>query len=139
MKKNYFNEVIKEAKKAYKKNNVPVGAIIVKNNKIIARAYNKKEKTKIATHHAEILAIEKACKKLNTWRLSECKMYVSLEPCLMCKGAIVESRIKEVIYYTKQTKNRIDFVDNVKNTKFVYEMINNDCELMLKSFFESKR
>ena len=91
-----MNEALKEAQKAYKKEEVPVGAIIVKNGKIIARAHNIKETKKNAVGHAEILAIEKACKKLKAWRLLDCEMYVTLEPCSMCAGALINSRIKKV-------------------------------------------
>lgn len=136
---NYFYETIKEAKKAYKRDDVPVGAIIVKKNKIIARAYNKKEKNQIATHHAEILAIEKACKKTRNWHLNDCEMYVTLEPCLMCKGAILESRIKKVTFFLKRKKVMHEVFEKNKTTKFVYKKINDEYELLLKSFFESKR
>ncbi len=139
MEKKYFFEVIKEAKKAYKEDDVPVGAIIVKNNKIIARAHNRKEKNQIATHHAEMLAIEKACKKIGNWHLNDCEMFVTLEPCLMCKGAILESRINKVTFFSKRKKQNINFVEKIKNEKFVYKRINDDCEILLKSFFESKR
>lgn len=135
----YIMMALKEAEKAYRKNNVPVGAIIVRNNGIIARAHNKKEKTNVATHHAEILVIEKACRKLKSWRLNDCEMYVSLEPCLMCVGAILESRIKKVTYCVKRKKNVFIDVEKIKNTKFVYKRINNDAEKMLKSFFKNKR
>jgi tRNA(adenine34) deaminase len=135
----YIMMALKEAEKAYRKNNVPVGAIIVRNNRIIARAHNRKEKTNVATHHAEILVIEKACRKLKSWRLNDCEMYVSLEPCLMCVGAILESRIKKVTYCVKRKKNVFIDVEKIKNTKFVYKRINNDAEKMLKSFFKNKR
>ena len=95
--KEYFmKETLKEAEKAYKKLEVPVGAIIVKDGKIIARAYNQKESKTDTTKHAEILAIQKASKKLKSWRLIDCEMYVTLEPCTMCAGAIIHSRIKKV-------------------------------------------
>ena len=95
--KEYFmKEALKEAEKAYKKLEVPVGAIIVKDGKIIARAYNQKESKTDTTKHAEILAIQKANKKLKSWRLIDCEMYVTLEPCTMCAGAIIHSRIKKV-------------------------------------------
>ena len=84
----YMNIAIKEAKKAYKYEEVPVGAVIVKNNKIVSKAFNKKEKTKNVIKHAEIIAISKACKKLKNWRLDECELYVTMEPCMMCSGAI---------------------------------------------------
>ena len=88
MKEKYSKEIIKLAKIAYKKGEVPVGAIITKNDKILARAYNKIETSKDATMHAEILAIKKASKKLKNWRLNDCEMYVTLEPCTMCSSAI---------------------------------------------------
>ena len=97
MQERFYREIIKLSKKAYKKNEVPVGAIIVKNNKIIAKAYNKIEKNHDVTMHAEILTIKKASKKLKNWRLNECEMYVTLEPCKMCSSAIELSRIKKYI------------------------------------------
>ena len=100
----YIKEALKEAKKALDKEEVPVGAIIVKDGKIIARAHNQKETKKIATKHAEILAINKACKKLNSWRLLDCEMYVTLEPCSMCAGALINSRIKKIYIGTDDLK-----------------------------------
>ena len=91
-----MKEALKEAKKAYDKLEVPVGAVIVKEGKIIARAHNLKETKYDTTKHAEILAIQKASKKLNNWRLIDCDMYVTLEPCSMCAGAIINSRIRKV-------------------------------------------
>ena len=91
----YMKIAIKQANKALKYNEVPVGAIIVKNNKIIAKAYNKKEKSNDSTKHAEIIAISKACKKFKNWRLDDCILYVTMEPCMMCSGAIEQSRIKK--------------------------------------------
>ena len=89
MEEKFMNEALKEARKAYEKLEIPVGAVIVKNGKIISRAHNLKETKQTATAHAEILAIQKANKKLNNWRLIDCDMYVTLEPCSMCMGAIV--------------------------------------------------
>ena len=95
--KNYYmNQALKEAKKAYQKLEVPVGAVIVKDGKIIARAHNQKETKTDTTKHAEILAIQKPSKKLKSWRLIDCEMYVTLEPCSMCAGAMINSRIKKV-------------------------------------------
>ena len=91
----FMREALKEAKKAYGKLEIPVGAIIVKDGKIISRGYNQKEGKKDSTRHAEIIAIQKACKKLNSWRLLDCEMYVTLEPCSMCAGAIIQSRINK--------------------------------------------
>lgn len=89
---------LREAKKAYLKGEIPVGCVIVKDSKVIARAHNKKEEKKDATSHAEILAIKKASKKLNNWRLDDCEIYVTLEPCVMCMGAIMQAHIKTIYY-----------------------------------------
>ena len=97
-KKFFMEEALKQAKKAYNCKEVPVGAIIVKDNKIIAKAFNKREKCQNALYHAEILAINKACKKLKSFRLDECEMYVTLEPCPMCAGAIINARLKKLYF-----------------------------------------
>lgn len=94
----YMKEALKQAKKALAIDEVPVGCVIVLNDEIIARGYNKREKDNLSTAHAEMIAITKACKKLNSWRLEDCVMYVTLEPCVMCAGAIIQSRIKKVVY-----------------------------------------
>ena len=96
MEEKFMDLAIKEAKKAELKDEVPIGAVIVKDGKVIARAHNLMEKTQLATAHAEILAINKACKKLKSWRLDGAEMYVTIEPCSMCAGAIVNARIKKV-------------------------------------------
>ncbi len=101
----------KEAQKAYKKREVPVGAIIVKDGKIIAKAHNLKEKKKSPLAHAEILCIEKACKKINNWRLDDCTMYVTLYPCNMCLGAIKEARINSVVYGA--SRDKITITDDI--------------------------
>ena len=92
----YMKCAIEEANKALNIDEMPVGCVIIHNNKIIGRGYNKKESTGNALMHAEIIAIDEACKNIGDWRLNECEMYVTLEPCLMCMGAIIESRIKKV-------------------------------------------
>ena len=92
----FMDIAINLAKKAYKLKEIPVGALIIKENKIISKAYNTREHSQQAINHAEIIAIKKACKKLKSWRLNECEMYVTLEPCAMCAGAILNSRIKKV-------------------------------------------
>ena len=89
MQEKFMKAAIKEAQKAYDKGEIPVGAVIVKDGKIIARAHNLKELKNDTTKHAEILAIQKASKKLNSWRLENCEMYVTLEPCSMCAGALI--------------------------------------------------
>ena len=142
----YMNIALEQAKKAYKKGDVPVGAVIVKNGKVIAKAYNKKEKNKIATYHAEILAIQKACKKLKTWRLNECELYVTLEPCLMCAGAIIQSRISKVYFSITNSKfgyvSSIDSVLNQNNNHKVeiHEGLGKEkSQEMLMNFFKNKR
>lgn len=132
----YMLKAIQLAEKAYNIDEVPVGAIIVQNHKIIARGYNQKEMKNNCLKHAEIIAIEKACSKLKSWRLDDCVMYVTLEPCLMCKGAIKESRIHQVFYGTKSDFSEllfdnIVFLDNIK--------IQEKCASMLKTFFLKKR
>jgi len=144
---NYMREALKEAKKAYKKLEVPVGAIIVKNEEIIARAHNIKETKKDTTKHAEILAIQRASKKLGAWRLEECEMYVTLEPCTMCAGAIINSRIKKVYIGTKDEKTGACgsvlnlFEDYKFNHKVEYEfdIMQKECEKILKNFFKELR
>ncbi len=98
MEEKYMEIAIKEAKKAMKLGEIPVGAVVVYKNKVIGKGYNKKEKTKNSLMHAEILAINNACKSMKDWRLNECEIYVTMEPCIMCMGAILESRIKTVYY-----------------------------------------
>ena len=101
----YMELALNEAKKAYKIKEVPVGAVIVKDDKVIAKAYNLREKTNNAISHAEILCINKACKKLKAWRLDGCDMYVTLEPCLMCAGAITQARLSKVVIGAMDPKN----------------------------------
>ena len=100
----YMKEAIKQAKKAYALDEVPIGCVIVHNNKIIARAYNRRVTDKSTLSHAEILAIKKACKSLGDWRLEECTLYVTLEPCQMCAGAIVQARIPNVVIASMNAK-----------------------------------
>lgn len=100
----YMDIAYSLAEKAYKKDEVPVGAIIVRGDKIVSRAYNMREHSQNALHHAEIIAIDKACKKLKTFRLNECTLYVTLEPCPMCAGAIVNARIGRVVYGARDKK-----------------------------------
>ena len=134
----YFNLAIKEAKKALKSKNVPIGCIIVYKNKIIAKAYNKKNSDNISIYHAEILCIIKACKKLKTWRLDDCEMYVTLEPCKMCISAIAESRIKKV-YYILSSNYKKGEISNATNTNLVGDNDDYDYKKLLSSFFENKR
>ena len=101
---NYMELALNEAKKAYEIEEIPVGAIIVKDGKVISRAYNQKETKSNPIAHAEILAIERASKKLGRWRLDDCDLYVTLEPCPMCAGAIIQARIKNLYIGTMDPK-----------------------------------
>jgi len=137
----YMNEAFKQALKAYKNNEVPVGAIIVKKNKIISKSYNKKEKNNNAIKHAELDAIEKACKKLKTWHLEECTLYTTLEPCLMCTGAILQARIK-TIYYSS-TNNNFGEIETLRkyDKKIIIKkgLLEKETSELLKKFFKEKR
>ena len=143
MEEKFMKAALKEAKKAYDKLEVPVGAVIVKDRKIIARAHNLKETKNDTTKHAEILAIQKASKKLNSWRLIDCEMYVTLEPCSMCAGALINSRIKKVyIGASDQKTGAVGSVFNLLedytfNHKVEYEkgVMQEECENILKEFF----
>ena len=121
--------------KAYKKGEIPVSAIIVKDNKVISKAYNKRNKSHNPIDHAEIIAIKKACKRLHTWKLNECVLYVSLEPCNMCREVINQSRIENVIYFTKNSK----IINFKTNYKFSDSSYNIKFSKLLTNFFETKR
>ena len=146
--KEYFmQEALKEAKKAYNKLEVPVGVVIVKDDKIIARAYNQKEMKNSPIKHAEIIAIEKACKKLNNWRLNDCEMYVTIEPCPMCTGAIINSRIKKVYIGAVQEKtgacgSKVNLIEKYKSeTKIDVEfgILKDECLNFVQAFFKELR
>lgn len=143
----YMKEALKQAQKAYEKGEIPVGAVIVKEHKIIARAYNEKEYKLDTTKHAEILAIQKASKKLKSWRLQDCDMYVTLEPCSMCAGALIQARIRKLYIGTMDKKtgacgsvlNLLE--DYTFNHKVEYEtgILQEECENKLKDFFKMLR
>ena len=140
----FMNEAFKEAKAAYKKDEVPVGCVIVRNGKIIARAHNLKEKKKDPTSHAEIECIRKACKKINKKYLEDSEMYVTLEPCLMCAGAIKEARLKKIYVGAKDPKggrvvSRETVLTKKELDKYSFGYMENDISKLLKSFFKSKR
>ena len=146
-KEKYMKEAIKEAKKAAQKLEVPVGCIIVKDGKIIARAHNQKETKTDTTKHAEIIAIQKASKKLEAWRLLDCEMYVTLEPCSMCAGAMIQARIKKV--YIGATDAKTGACGSVLNLLQDYPFNHKvevetgirqeECENILKEFFKKLR
>ena len=146
MKNKFIEAAYKEAIKAFEKDEVPVGCVIVKDDKIIARAHNRKEEKNSAIYHAEIEAIKKANKKINNWYLKDCELYVTLEPCMMCVGAIINSRIKKIYYAAKDPKGgAIESnlnIYNIKNLNHYPEseyIENKDCQQILKDFFKNKR
>lgn len=147
MQNEFMIEAIKLAKKAYKKGEVPVGAVICKDGKIIGKGFNRKETKHSATCHAEIEAINKASKKLKDWRLNDCEMYVTLEPCAMCAGAILASRMKKV-YIGAMEKNfgccgsAYNLLESEKFTTKVeccYGIMEEESATLLKNFFAEKR
>ena len=137
---------LNEAKKAYKLKEVPVGAVIEYDGKIIAKAHNLRQTKKVSTYHAEILAIQKACKKLKSWRLENAEIYVTLEPCPMCAGAILSARINKLYFgaYDKTSKtNLLEEImkDNRLNHKTEVQggILEQECSSLLSQFFKSKR
>lgn len=134
----YMEVALQEAKKAFLNGDVPVGAVIVKNQKIIAKAYNKKEKTKDVTNHAEIIALKKASKIIGDWRLNDCVMYVTLAPCLMCWGAIMQSRINKVIYGTWNDSVNYEWIKE-KSFEMIGPVLERDAINLLKKFFKEQR
>ena len=147
MQEQFMKEALKEAKKAYNKLEIPVGAVIVKDGKIIARAHNIKEEKQDTTKHAEIIAIQKASKKLETWRLNDCEMYVTLEPCAMCAGAIIQARLKKLYIGTMDPKTGAcgSVLNLLKDFKFNHNVeletgiLKDNCEQILKNFFKELR
>ncbi len=143
----FMKEALKEAKKAKRILEVPVGAVIVKDGKIISKAYNQKEKRFDATKHAEMLAIQKASKELKSWRLIDCEMYITLEPCSMCAGAIIQSRIKKIYIgaMDEKTGSCGSVFNLLKDYKFnhnvdiEYGVCKEECENILKDFFKELR
>ena len=141
-----MGEALKEAERALRLGEVPVGAVIVKDNKIIARAHNLKETLKDPTGHAEVLAIREACRVLSNWRLTGCEMYVTLEPCVMCASSIGQARIKKLYIGTfdPTAGGCGSVVDIVGNSRLRYNMdikwmYSEECSNILKGFFKGKR
>lgn len=140
----YMRIAYNEALKALKLDEVPIGAIIVKDDEIIAKAYNLKETSKIATKHAEIIAIEEAEKKLDNWHLDDCTLYTTLEPCLMCSGAIIQSRIKRVVYGASE--KRWSSLSNLLKTEILNHypeitenIFEKECSMIISLYFKQKR
>ena len=138
---------IKEAKKAFYKKEVPIGAVIVKDSKVIAKAHNLRETSKNAIFHAEILAIKDACNFLGGWRLTGCTLYVTIEPCPMCAGAVLQSRIKKGVIGAMDTKSGacgsiINLLNNPKlnhQTEIKTGIMKEECSQLMKKFFKTLR
>ena len=143
----WMKEAIKQAKKAESYDEVPIGCVIVKDDKIIARGYNKRETMQQSIAHAEIIAIQKACKKLGTWRLEDCVLYVTLEPCPMCAGAIVQARIPRVVIGSMNSKAGCagSVLNLLKEPGFNHQaqvvtgILEEECSEMMSSFFTELR
>ena len=133
---------LSQARKAYKKGEVPIGAVIVCGDKVISKAYNRRESTQNALNHAEIIAIRRACRRLRSWRLDDCVMYVTLQPCVMCAGAILNARIPKVVIGAKSDRiNDLEiYQNNNLNWKTQVEMLDSEeCSALLRNFFAEKR
>jgi len=142
----YIEIALKEASKAYKKDEVPVGAVIVKNGKILAKAYNKRESSRDATSHAEILCIKKACKKIKDFRLLDCDIYVTLEPCLMCLGALLNARVRTIYFGASINKQEsiksqeiIERAGLNHKCNIVGGILEQECSNLVSNYFKDKR
>lgn len=143
----FMNKALQQAQKAYKKGEVPVGSVIVADGKVVSRGYNERELKNSALKHAEITAIERACKKRKSWRLDECDLYVTLEPCPMCAGAIIQARIRNVFFGTHDPKAGAagSVTDLFKKGLFNHDVtvygnvMEKECSQILKHFFSSLR
>lgn len=145
MNEKYMKIAIKKANIAFQNNEVPVGTVIVENNVIIASGYNQIEKKQSSLEHSEIVAIRRAQKKKNNWRLNDCIIYTTLEPCVMCAGAIINARIKKIVYaaesnyLTKEEKQILQKIYKQNNIEIFQGILQNDSQKILTSFFENKR
>ena len=143
----FMKLAIKEANKAKELDEVPVGCVIVKDDKVIARGFNKRELTQDSTYHAELKTLQKACKKLKSWRLEDCDIYVTLEPCIMCAGAIIQSRIRHIYFGAYDPKggafgSSIDVLtaNNINHHPLVTGgLLEEECAYLLKDYFRKKR
>lgn len=143
----YMKEALKLAKKAAEAGEVPIGCVIVRNGKIIGRGYNRRKADRTTLSHAELLAIKKACKKVGDWRLEGCTMYVTLEPCQMCAGALVQSRIDHVVIGCNNPKagcagsilNLLQVKAFNHQVGITYGVLEEECSQMLKAFFKDLR
>lgn len=145
MENKFMKCALKEAQKAFADGEVPIGAVVVLDGKVVSRGHNRRTKKQIATAHAEVEAIEKACKKLKSWRIPECEIYVTLEPCPMCMGAMLNARIKKVYFGAYEAKGRSLTEQlaeaNLVNHKIEVEggIMKEECAGILSAFFSQMR
>ncbi|MDD4291831.1 MAG: nucleoside deaminase [Clostridia bacterium] len=143
----FMKAAIKQAALAASHGEVPIGAVIVRDGQVIARGYNKRQKTRTALMHAEVVAIERACKNLGDWRLSDCDIYVTLEPCCMCVGLIINSRIRNVYFGAPEPKsgccgsvvNLFDTVNMNQTTRVFGGILADECSSLISDFFKKCR
>lgn len=143
----FMKEALRMAQRAKDKDEVPIGCVIVKDGKVIARGWNERETKQLSSAHAEMRAIEKACKKIGSWRLEDCDLYVTLEPCPMCAGAIIQSRIRNVYYGAADPKggsvDSLVQLFKIQNYNHHPEatggILEDECSRLLKDFFKEKR
>ena len=143
----YMKEAIREAELAASEDEVPIGCVVVKNGEIIARAHNQRDKTHNPLGHAEMLAIKKASEVLSDWQLIDCDLYVTIEPCLMCAGAIIQSRINKVVYGAPDLKggafgssiNVLEASNINHRPEIVSGVLADECAKIIKDYFKSKR
>lgn len=142
----FMKAALREAEKAFAKDEVPVGAVVVYQNKIIARGHNLRETTQGFHAHAEFIAMMKAAKKLGSWRLEDCDVYVTMEPCPMCAGAMIQSRIRSLYYGTKDTKaGGVDSVTRLLDIPFNHKIevhsgiLEEESQMIVKNFFKKLR
>ena len=143
----YMSLALKEASKAREIDEVPIGCVIVKDNKVIAKGHNLRETKKSPLGHAEIVTIQKACKKFNDWQLVGCTLYVTLEPCIMCAGTIIQSRIKTVVYGADDPKGgafgssiNVLEANNINHKpEIIKSILKHECSQIIKDYFKNKR
>lgn len=143
----YMELALKEAYKCLKNDDVPVGCVIVRNDEIIAKAYNRRKKDKNTLKHCELIAIDRACKIVGDWRLEDCTMYVTMEPCQMCAGAILQARLKKIVIGTRNYKsgccgsviNLLNYEGFNHIVDIEYDVMSYECSSIVKEFFEKLR
>lgn len=145
MNEKYMKKALQKAQKAFENNEVPVGSIIIENNTILSSGYNQIEKKNSCLEHSEIIAIRKAQKKKQNWRLNDCTIYTTLEPCLMCAGAIINARIKRIVYAAEsnflleEDRCFIRQMYKKNNIELVQGVLKKESQQMLSDFFEQRR